>query len=107
MPRYLVTASYSPEGVKGVLAKGGTARAAAVGHAIEALGGKMESFDFAFGTDDAVVIVELPDNVAAAAVGLAIAATGSLSASKTTVLITPDEIDRAAKQTVAYTPPGG
>jgi uncharacterized protein with GYD domain len=107
MPRYLITASYSPEGIKGVLAKGGSARAAAVKHAIEGLGGTMHSFDFAFGTDDAIVVVELPDNVAAAAVGLAIGATGSLSASRTTVLISPEEIDRAAQQSVAYTPPGG
>src|SRR5262245_64400658 len=107
MPRYLVTASYSPEGVKGVLKKGGTARVAAVGKAIEALGGKMESFDFAFGADDVFIIADLPDNVAAAAIGLTVSSTGSLSSVRTTVLITADEIDQAAKQTVAYTPPGG
>jgi uncharacterized protein with GYD domain len=107
MPRYLVTASYSSEGVKGVLQKGGTARAEAVRHAIEALDGKMQSFDFAFGADDVFVVAELPDNVSAAAIGLAIAATGSLKASHTTALISPAEIDEAAKKTVAYTPPGG
>src|SRR5262245_53137919 len=102
MPKYLVNASYSPEGIRGVLAKGGTARVASVTHAVEALGGKVHSFDFAFGADDAIVIIELPDNVAAAAVGLAVSATG-LAATRIVPLISPAEIDEAAKQTVAYT----
>ena len=105
MADYLVTASYSPEGVKGVLKSGGTARAEAVEKAVQGLGGKMRSFHFAFGGDDAIVIVELPDNVAAAALGLAVASTG-LASVKTTVLLTPAEIDDAAKRQVAYTPPG-
>src|SRR5713226_3400664 len=75
MADYLVTASYSSEGVKGVLKSGGTARAEAVSKAVQGLGGKMRSFHFAFGGDDAVVIVELPDNVAAAALGLAVSST--------------------------------
>ena len=105
MTSYLVTASYSPEGVRGVLKNGGTARADAVSKAVQELGGTMLSFHFAFGGDDAVVIVELPDNVAAAALGLAVASTG-LAAARTTVLLTPAEIDEAAKRQVAYTPPG-
>jgi uncharacterized protein with GYD domain len=106
MPRYLVNASYSPEGIRGVLQKGGTARADAVRQAVEGLGGTMHSFDFAFGADDAVVIVEFPDNVTAAAVGLAVSASG-LASTRITVLLTPAEIDQAAKKGVAYTPPGG
>ncbi len=105
MPKFLVTASYSPEGAKGVLEKGGTARADAVRAAVEGMGGKMESFHFAFGSDDAIVLVELPDNVAAAALGLAVSATG-LAATRTTVLLTPEEVDQSASRTVAYTPPG-
>jgi uncharacterized protein with GYD domain len=106
MPKYLVNASYSPEGIRGVLAKGGTARVDSVRHAVEALDGKVHSFDFAFGADDAIVIVELPDNVSAAAIGLAVSATG-LAATRIVPLISPAEIDEAAKKTVAYTPPGG
>jgi len=105
MADYLVTASYSSEGVKGVLKSGGSARADAVSKAVEGLGGKMLSFHFAFGGDDAIVLFELPDNVAAAALGLAVSSTG-LAAVKTTVLLTPAEIDDAAKRQVAYTPPG-
>jgi uncharacterized protein with GYD domain len=105
MANYLVIASYTSEGVKGVLKNGGTARADAVGSAIKALGGKMESFYFAFGSEDVFVIAELPDNTAAAALGLAVSSTGLVS-TKTVVLLTPGEIDEAAKRQVAYTPPG-
>ncbi len=105
MAKYLVSASYSPEGVKGLMKTGGTARTEAVRKAVKGLGGKMESFYFAFGTADAIVIVDLPGNVAAAALGLAVSATG-LAAVKTTVLLTADEIDQATSQNVAYTPPG-
>jgi uncharacterized protein with GYD domain len=106
MANYLVKASYSSEGVKGVLKGGGSARADAVSKAVKGLGGTMRSFHFAFGGDDAIVIVELPDNIAAAALGLAVSATG-LASVTTTVLLTPAEIDEAAKRHVTYTPPGG
>jgi uncharacterized protein with GYD domain len=105
MSSYLVIASYTSEGVKGVLKSGGTARADAVKKAVKALGGKMQSFHFAFGSDDAYVIVDLPDNVAAAALGLAVASTGLVGA-KTVVLLSPAEIDEAAQRQVAYSPPG-
>jgi uncharacterized protein with GYD domain len=106
MASYLVIASYTAEGVKGVLKSGGTARANAVKAAVKSVGGKMQSFHFAFGGEDAYVIVEMPDNIAAAALGLAVSATGHVQA-KTVVLLTPAEIDEAAQRKVGYTPPGG
>jgi uncharacterized protein with GYD domain len=105
MPKYLVTATYSPEGVKGVLKTGGTARSKAVAEAIKGVGGTMESFHFAFGEDDAFVVVDMPDNVAAAAVAMAVSSTG-LAGCRIVVLLTPSEIDEAAQRQVAYTPPG-
>jgi uncharacterized protein with GYD domain len=105
MANYLVIATYSPDGVKGVVKTGGTARADAVRAAIEGIGGKMLSFHFAFGDEDAYVLAELADNVAAAALGLAVSSTG-LAAVKTIVLLTPAEIDEAVKRQVKYTPPG-
>jgi hypothetical protein len=63
------------------------------------------SCDFAFGEDDVFTTVELPDNKTAAAVALAINSTGHTSV-RTVVLMTPEEIDAAASQTVNYTPPG-
>ena len=106
MAHYLIIASYSPDGIKGVLKNGGTARAEAVKKAIEGVGGRMQSFHFAFGDADAYVLVEAPDNVAVAALGLAVSSSG-LASTKTVVLLTPAEIDDAANRQVAYTPPGG
>ncbi len=105
MASYLVIASYTPEGAKGVLKNGGTARVDTVKKTIKGLGGKLQSFHFAFGAEDAYVIVDLPDNVAAAALGLAVSSAG-LTSVKTVVLLTADEIDEAAKRQVNYTPPG-
>ena len=101
MPKYLTLGSYTTEGVKGVLKEGGTGRRKAVQAAIEALGGKLESYYFAFGTDDVVVISEAPDNVTIAALLIGIASTGTVNL-RTTVLLTPEELDQATKKTIAF-----
>src|SRR4249919_2044057 len=105
MPKYLLSASYSAEGSKGLLKDGGTKRVAAARTLVESLGGKLETLYFAFGDTDVVAIVDLPDNAAAAAASLTIAGTGALTG-EMTVLLTPEEIDQAAKKTGTYTPPG-
>jgi uncharacterized protein with GYD domain len=105
MPKFLVVASYSPQGLEGVMRTGGTARRDAVDKAIVDLGGTMESFHFAFGEGDAYVIAELPDNVAAAALGIAVSSTG-MASTRTVVLLTPEEIDRATRTEIHYQPPG-
>jgi uncharacterized protein with GYD domain len=105
MANYLIIANYSAEGIKGVMKNGGTARVDAVKKMVEGLGGKVQSFHFAFGAEDAYVIVELPDNITAASVGMAVSSSG-LTSAKTVVLLTPAEVDEAAKRQVTYTPPG-
>lgn len=105
MPKYLVEASYTVEGTKGLLKDGGSKRRAAAEAAIKSLGGKLEAFHFAFGATDVFAIVEMPDNVSAAAVSLAITASGAVTL-RTTVLLTPEEMDQATKKTVSYRPPG-
>lgn len=105
MPKFLTVASYTAEGLKGLLREGGSARRAAVEQAVKGLGGRLESFYFAFGDDDAYVVSEVPDNVSAAAVSLAASASG-LVRTKTVVLITPEEMDQATKKSVAYRAPG-
>lgn len=105
MPKYLVEGSYTLEGTKGLLKDGGSKRRAAAEALAKSLGGKLEAFYFAFGETDAFAIVDLPDSVSAAAAALAIAASGAVRV-KTTVLITPEEMDQAAKKTVTYRPPG-
>lgn len=105
MPKYMVLANYTDEGLKGMLKDGGSKRRDAVAQAIESLGGKLEAFYFAFGDYDVVGIGDMPDNVSAAAFSLLITAAGGAKC-KTVVLITPDEADQAAKKTLAYRPPG-
>jgi uncharacterized protein with GYD domain len=105
MPKFLFEASYSPEGVKGVQSAGGTSRRDAVAQVAESAGGQLESFHFAFGERDAYVIVDLPDNESAASVALTVNAAGGATV-KTVVLLTPEEVDAAAKRSVDYRPPG-
>ena len=71
MPKYLVQASYTAEGIQGLVKDKASGRKAAVQSAVKAVGGKVDAFYYAFGEDDAVIILDLPDNVTAAAVGLA------------------------------------
>jgi uncharacterized protein with GYD domain len=105
MAKYLITASYTPEGMKGVISKGGSARRDAVAKMVADMGGSVESFYFAFGEADAYVVADLPENVSAAAVGMAVGASG-MAATRTVVLLTPEEIDKAAQSQVNYRPPG-
>ena len=105
MPRFLFQASYTLEGVKGVQSAGGSARREAVAQVAESVGGQLEAFYFAFGDRDVYVIVDLPDNESATAVALTANAAGGV-ALRTVVLLTPEEVDAAAKRSVEYRPPG-
>ena len=105
MAKYLIQASYTTEGIRGVLKEGGSSRASTVEKMIAGLGGGMESFYFAFGGDDVYVIADLPDNTSAASVGLTVTASGAVR-TKTVVLLTPEEMDRATHKTVDYRAPG-
>jgi len=104
MPKYLIEASYTLEGTRGIMKSGGTARREAVQQAVESVGGRFEVQYFALGEHDAFVIADLPDHVSAAAISLAVTATGA-ARTKTTALLTPEEIDQAVKKTVKYEPP--
>lgn len=105
MAKYMWSGSYTAQGTKGVIAEGGSGRKAVVEKMLESLGGKLECLYYAFGSDDVIIIVDLPDNVSAAAIGLTVASSGAVSG-KLTVLLTPEEIDKAAKMSPAYKPPG-
>lgn len=104
MPKYLIRANYKAEGVKALLKDGGTARKNAAEKLVQSAGGSLEAFYFAFGPDDVIAIVDLPDATAAAACALNISASGAATAA-TTVLLRPEEIDKAAGITVDYSPP--
>ena len=105
MAKYLVMASYTAEGAKGLLKDGGTKRRQAAEQAIKSAGGKLEAFYFAFGDTDAIVILDAPDHATVASASLAINASGAVR-TKTVVLLTPEEIDQATKKGTTYSPPG-
>ena len=105
MPKYLAHASYTVEGLKGLLKDGGTKRREAVEQLAKGVGGTVEAFYYAFGDDDLFVIFDFPDNVSATIVSLVVNASGAVKA-KVTVLLTPEEIDQATKKSLAYLPPG-
>jgi uncharacterized protein with GYD domain len=105
MPKFMIRGTYSQDGLKGVLTDGGSGRVDAVRKTAESLGGHLDSFYFAFGDEDTCVICDLPDNNAAVALALSVGASGAVT-TKTTVLLTPEEVDRATKLKIDYHAPG-
>jgi uncharacterized protein with GYD domain len=105
MPKYLIQASYTAEGSKGLLKDGGSKRREAAAAALKSAGATLESFYYAFGDSDVYAVIDAPDHASMIGASIAINASGAV-AIKTTVLMTPEEIDQAVKKTVAYTPPG-
>jgi len=106
MAKYLLEVSYTLDGIRGLKAEGGSARRKAAEDAVKSLGGTVESFYFAFGGADVYLVADMPGQVDAAAVSLAVCAGGG-ARTKTVVLLTAEEMDQAAKRNVGYRPPGG
>lgn len=105
MPKYLLRSQFTTEGMKGLMKEGGTARREAVERTIQSLGGRFESMHWAFGENDTYIIADMPSNVSAATMGMAISATGAVRVN-TVVLLTPEEIDEAVRQKTEYRAPG-
>ena len=105
MPKYLYQGSYTDEGLQGLMKDGGSKRVAITKKAIESLGGKMETYYFALGGKDFIIIIEAPNNVNAITGSLIANASGTVEVS-ITALVSPEEIDLAVKQTMDWSPPG-
>jgi uncharacterized protein with GYD domain len=105
MARYLWKVSYSVEGARGLIKEGGSSRRATVEQLLGSVGGRLESFDFALGGDDAYVVAEVPDVTDVAAVSLVVAAAGGARISSVQ-LLTPAQMDEASKKSVNYRAPG-
>ncbi len=105
MAKYLLQASYTQAGLKGLMKEGGSSRASTLKQLVKSQGGKLEAFYFAFGESDVYLIVDLPGNVEASALSLSIAASGAVSC-QTVVLLTPEDVDAAIKIKVGYRAPG-
>lgn len=105
MALYMLSGSYTAEGTKGLLKDGGSKRRAVVQKMVEQVGGKLHAFYYALGDDDVYVIAELPDQATAVAMSLVVNASGAVQL-KTTMLMTPEEMDAAAKKSIGYQAPG-
>ena len=105
MPKFLWQVSYTSKGAEGLKKDGGSARRAMVQKLVDQAGGKLESFYFALGESDVFVVADLPDATTATAISLAVNAAGAAQL-RTVPLITPEEMDAAAKKSVDYRPPG-
>jgi uncharacterized protein with GYD domain len=105
MPKYLIQGSYTPDGLKGLVKDTASGRKAAVQAAMKSVKGKLESVYFALGSDDVVVIVDAPDNIAIAALSLGIGSAGLINV-RTTSLLTVEEVDQALTMSAKYRAPG-
>jgi len=105
MPHYMFRASYTQQGLEGVMKEGGASRIAAVKQLVESVGGRLECAYWAFGEDDFILIAEAPDNAAAAAAAVTVGLSGAVTV-QTTVLMTADDIDAAIARRVTYRAPG-
>jgi len=105
MPKYLIEASYTAEGLRGLQKDKASGRKQAVTKLVESLEGKVEAMYFALGEHDVVIITDLPDTVSAAALSLGVSATG-LVRTKSTELLTAEETDRALSKKISYRGPG-
>ena len=107
MPHFLFQASYTAQGISGLISSPED-RSTAIRSLVEGVAGRVESSYYVFGDYDAIAIVELPDNVTMAALSMAASASGAISPLKTTVLIPISEGVEAARKAagIGYRPPG-
>ena len=107
MPYYLLQAAYSPEALAAMI-KNPQNRVDAIRPGIEALGGRIVDAYFSFGEYDIACIIEMPDNVSAAAFAIKGGSSGVARTFKTTPLLTPEEAVEAMSKggSVDYQPPG-
>jgi uncharacterized protein with GYD domain len=105
MAKFLVAASYTPDGLRGLAKDTASGRKKAVEEALASVGGKLEGMYFSLGTDDVYLIADCPDNLSAAALAVTASSTG-LVRTRTTPLFTVDEMDRLLGKSIVYRAPG-
>ena len=106
MPKFLIKASYTAEGLKGLQKDKASGREKAIAAACKAAGGKLDAMYYALGEDDVLVVVDLPSHVNAATLGVAVGASG-MASTRTVPLLTIAEMDKALAEGTKYRPPGG
>lgn len=106
MPKYLVRANYVGDGVKGLLAEGGTRRLETVRTSVESAGGTLECFYYAFGDVDVYGIGDFPDEASAVAWSLMVNSTDAVTLDLVP-LLAPETLDAITAKSPSYRPPGG
>lgn len=105
MPKFLLQVNYTAEGARGLHLEGGTKRQLAAKNAAESLGAKLEAFYFTFGSQDVICICDAPDAITMAALSLAVTESGAAE-TRTTTLLTTEDMDHAVSKHSAYRKPG-
>lgn len=105
MPRYLIEGTYTEDGTKGLAKEGASSRRDTVTKMIQGMGGSVEAFYYTFGERDVIAIYSVPDESAAVALAMAVNQSGKVRVT-THPLLSVEDVDRAAKTTVGYRPPG-
>lgn len=105
MPKYMLHGNYTATGAAGVLKDGGSGREKAVKDLVESVGGSLDTIYWALGADDFYLTVTLPDSHAAAALSIAVAATGTVRGT-TSELMTAADLDDVISRRVSYRAPG-
>jgi uncharacterized protein with GYD domain len=105
MPKFLIEVTYTAEGLKGLQKDKASGRTQAIKNALKALDGQLECVYWCLGDHDAIAIVEVPNTVAASALATAVSASG-LVRTRTTALLTAQEMDAALGKGVNYQAPG-
>jgi uncharacterized protein with GYD domain len=97
MPSYLLQVAYTPQAWD-TLIRNPQNRMDAVAPAVEQLGGSITGGWLAFGEYDLITVIDLPDNVSAAAFSMAVSAGGAISAIKTTPLLSIEDAVEAMRK---------
>jgi uncharacterized protein with GYD domain len=104
MAKFLVQATYSADGLRGLQREKASGRQDAIRRMVQGLGGKVESLYFSLGDYDVILTIEVPDIVTGTALAVAVSASG-LVRTRTTPLLSVEELDRALSIAVEYRPP--
>jgi uncharacterized protein with GYD domain len=105
MPKFLIEASYTAEGLKGLQKDKASGRTTAIKNALKAADGKLECVYWCLGDRDVILIADLPDTMAACALATTVSASG-LVRTRTTTLLSAEEVDKAFATHISYHPPG-
>ena len=107
MALYLFRFAYTPESWAALM-ESPADRRDMLASRLFSFGGRLQGFWYCFGDSDGYALAEIPDNVSAAAVSVAVKATGAFRTLDATVLLSAEEMVEAMSRAgdFAYVKPG-